>query len=319
MAIFVPAPRDRGHGWRAACLAMKKRIEVSAVCELMGMSFDDPTPAAISIRAFGQRGVENADGWGIGWYPDQSLSLVKEPTHWGASDHSQFLESYNLLSSAIYVAHVRHRTTGGAPTHADTHPFGREWRGRDYCFAHNGTLREFASRLPIDRFRPVGHTDSEHLFCWLMGRLARDDLELDDALAWAALNSLLRDANQLGRLNCLLTDGRRLFAYRDLRGWKGLFQVQTRRRSVRRRQRLGDENVRIELDSDGKTRGVIVATAPLSNDDWQPVAPGQLLVMERGEIAWAGPAEGAVAKGALPAGGAGGGAPSPSNSSRNRA
>jgi glutamine amidotransferase len=289
------------------------------MCELMGMSFDDSTPAAISIRAFGQRGVENADGWGLAWYPDRSLSLVKEPTTWSASHHSQFLEAYSRLSSPIYVAHVRHRTVGGAPTHADTHPFSREWRGRDYCFAHNGTLQGYAQRLPLDRFQPVGHTDSEHLFCWLMGRLAGEENELDDADCWKSLESWLRDANELGRLNCLLSDGRRLFAYRDASGWKGLVRFQARRRSLARHKRLEDEMVEVDINADRKTRGVIVATSSLSEDVWQPLTPGRLLVVERGCVAWPSvaakthPGEGPPA-GAMPPG-----SPSPASSSRSRA
>src|SRR4051812_9080028 len=125
------------------------------MCELMALSFARPVSADFSIRAFAQRGIENADGWGLAWYPDRSLALVKEPVQWGASPYTDFLEHYPNLLSPVYLAHVRHGTTGGKPTHADTHPFARELGGRDYCFAHNGTLTGF-DRLPLGRFRPVG-------------------------------------------------------------------------------------------------------------------------------------------------------------------
>jgi glutamine amidotransferase len=142
------------------------------MCELMALSFARPVSADFSIRAFALRGSENADGWGLAWYPDRSLALVKEPLQWGASAYTGFLESYPNLLSPLYIAHVRHGTTGGKPTHADTHPFARELGGRPYCFAHNGTLEGF-ERLPLGRFHPVGSTDSEHTFCHLLDRVAR--------------------------------------------------------------------------------------------------------------------------------------------------
>src|SRR6478672_143927 len=123
------------------------------MCEVMGLCFARPLAAHISIREFRSRGNENADGWGLAWYPDHSLAVVKEPICWQASQYTDFLETYHRLRSPIYVAHVRHKTVGGEPTHADTHPFARELNGRDYCFAHNGTLHGFAD-WPLGRFRP---------------------------------------------------------------------------------------------------------------------------------------------------------------------
>ena len=80
-----------------------------------------------------------------------------------------------------YLAHVRHKTIGGEPNHADTHPFARELGGRDYCFAHNGTLDGPAWELPLGAYRPVGETDSERFFCHLLHEIAARGGPLDDA------------------------------------------------------------------------------------------------------------------------------------------
>ena len=53
------------------------------MCELMAMSFEAPISADFSIREFAARGEENPDGWGLGWYPDRSLAVVKEPVRVG--------------------------------------------------------------------------------------------------------------------------------------------------------------------------------------------------------------------------------------------
>lgn len=252
------------------------------MCELMGLSFDRPVSAEFSIRAFALRDEENADGWGLAWYPDQSLALVKEAITWRQSGYSRFLESYNRLQSHIYIAHVRHKTTGGIATHADTHPFRREFAGRDYCFAHNGTIRGFAS-LPLGRFRPVGQTDSEHVFCHLLNELASRDELLQDDVGWRWFHSLLAEANLRGTINCLLSDGHRLFAYRDVQGWKGLALRKLRFREHGERH-FDDPGVGIAMTGEADRHGYVVATRALSETGWHDLHPGELIVLEMGAL-----------------------------------
>jgi predicted glutamine amidotransferase len=54
----------------------------------------------------------------------------------------------------------------------NTHPFLRELWGRYWVMAHNGDLKGFQPAAAW-RFRPVGSTDSELAFCWLMQELAK--------------------------------------------------------------------------------------------------------------------------------------------------
>jgi predicted glutamine amidotransferase len=67
------------------------------------------------------------------------------------------------------VAHVRNRTVG-TPALENTHPFKRVLWGRDWVFAHSGTLPKVKGK-PLREFTPVGDTDSEHAFCWLLAEL----------------------------------------------------------------------------------------------------------------------------------------------------
>ena len=45
---------------------------------------------------------------------------------------------------------------------------------------------------------------------------------LDDEAAWRWLARALARLNTMGKMNCLLSDGRRLFVWRDAAGFKGL-------------------------------------------------------------------------------------------------
>lgn len=257
------------------------------MCELMALSFERPISADFSIREFALRGQENADGWGLAWYPDASAAVVKEPLQWRASGHSGFLENYTHLQSRVYLAHVRHKTTGGPPTHADTHPFVRELGGRDLCFAHNGTILGH-QELPLGRFRPIGHTDSEHLFCHLLGEIDKQGRRLDCPDDWAWLHETLLDLNRRGKLNCLLTDGRFLCCYHDVNGWKGLHQRKVVIHKAGQRH-FEDAAVSVAIDGNGKphNHGHVVATQPLSKQGWHAFEPGQLLVIEDGHTRYA--------------------------------
>jgi len=253
------------------------------MCELMAMEFRGPISADFSIKAFSGRGEENADGWGLAWYPDQSLAIVKEPVRWGASRYAAFLADHAGLCSRIYLAHVRDKTRGGPNTHADTHPFSRERGGREYAFAHNGTLDDRVWDLPIGPSRPVGATDSEHAFCHLLAELDARGGHLDAEPDWLWLHGRLAGLNKLGKLNILLSDGVRVFCYHDLGGWKGLNYRRVRIRDHESRH-FGDADVAVELEADSANEGYVVATRPLSESGWRPFRVGELIVFQGGAI-----------------------------------
>ncbi len=255
------------------------------MCELMALSFEDPVVADFSLREFAARGEENPDGWGLGWYPDQAVAIVKGPVRWGASHHAGFLAADPSLRSRTFLAHVRHKTVGGAPTHADTHPFARELGGRDYCFAHNGTLDDRALALPLGAYRPVGGTDSERYFCHLLGQIAERGGPLDSEADWRWLHESLAAANRLGKLNVLLSDGRRLFVYHDVNGWKGLNFREIHVREGRPRH-FADDSLAVDVAGQPGNRGFVVATCPLGGPGWHTFQLGELIVLDRGRMAF---------------------------------
>jgi predicted glutamine amidotransferase len=256
------------------------------MCELMGLSFAEPVSADFSIREFALRSHDNADGWGLAWYPDRSLAIVKEPLAWQTSDLTRFLESYSRLISRTYIAHVRHRTTGGPPTRADTHPFSRELGGREYAFAHNGTVDVLDQPVELGGFTPIGGTDSERAFCLLLAQIQEkygSQARLDTENEWKWLGRRLATLNEAGKFNCILSDGRRLFCYRDAAGYKGLCWRKVYLYDKRTRK-LEDESIGVQLTSEHANQGYIIATHPLSAHDWQPFAPGELAVFENGKL-----------------------------------
>ena len=254
------------------------------MCELLGMCFSKPIQPSISFIGFRNRGEVNRHGWGVAFYPDASAQVIKEPINAAASRLSNFLKDYQRMRSQIVLAHVRHATVGNH-TRKNTHPFERELRGKDYVFAHNGTLkRGFKSGLPLGSFAPIGDTDSEHAFCYLLdrmrGRCAGEWTKED--LRW--LHNELKKVNSHGFFNCLFSDGEHLFAYRGFDGKRELHFVS--RNPPYGKVKLLDQDFEIDLGKDkgGNTQGFIVATRPLTDEAWVPFSPGHLIVFKGGRI-----------------------------------
>lgn len=253
------------------------------MCELLGLCGSMPFAADVTMRSFARRDRSNADGWGLAWYKDGSLAVVKEATAWSVSGHAAFLQEYELVRSRIFLAHVRRATVGRRGSRANAHPFEREIMGRAYGFEHNGTVR--TADLKLGRFRPIGQTDSERLFCYLADRIIERGRHLDEEEDWAWLAAKMAKLNELGKLNALLSDGRHLFVYRDAAGFKGLSmrvlgfeegQIRT----------LDDADIEIDVRGDEENRVCVVATRPLDPVGWHELKHGELLVLKAGTLLW---------------------------------
>jgi predicted glutamine amidotransferase len=256
------------------------------MCELLGLCFNKPIAPSISFIGFRQRGEVNRHGWGVAFYPDRSAQVTKEPINAGASELSNFLKDYRHMGSKILLAHVRHATVG-SHTRMNTHPFQRELGGRDYVFAHNGDLKgDFRKGLSLGLYHPVGETDSEHAFCYLLERLRKRNIRAWGLADFRFLESELRKINRFGIFNCLLSDGDHLFAYRGFDEKRTLYFLN--RVPPYGRVRLLDQDFSIDL---GKGRhagtfGFIVATRPLTDEAWIPFPSGRLLVFRDGKTVY---------------------------------
>lgn len=135
------------------------------MCELFGFSANKPVSIGFTWRGFISRGRVHRDGWGVVFYPDgRSAYLVMELRPSVYSSMASFLRAKDVVRSRIVISHVRWASKGEV-AYRNTHPFVRELFGKEWSFAHNGTLNS----LPRPKFyEPVGETDSERAFCIIM-------------------------------------------------------------------------------------------------------------------------------------------------------
>ena len=252
------------------------------MCELLGMSANVPTDIRFSFAGLARRGGDtgpHGDGWGITFYEDGGCRSFHDPQPSAKSDIARLLRAYPIASRVV-IAHVR-RANRGRVALENTHPFGRELWGRPWSFAHNGQLKGI-KRLPLGRFRPIGTTDSEHAFCWLLGELeARFPRLPSPARLDAALPPLFARLAGLGVFNVLISDGRSLYAHCGKR-----LSVITRRAPFGRAT-LIDDDLQVDFAAETTPDDVVtvVATRPLTRDEaWRDLVPGETLILRGGEV-----------------------------------
>jgi len=265
--------------------------------ELVAICFDSdasPTvrfesPDATEVKS-STRGTPKVYGWGVGWYPssERGASVVKDPTSSGESLVGNALGDWNRFRSTIFLCHLRGHSR--PRNQEDAQPFVRSYGGRQWIFAHDGDLAsDWAQRTPIPddpSFEPLGRTDSEHAFCWLLSKLHERRARSLDDVSPEELRSWMVELDAIGQLNVLLTDGERVAAYRDGEGKGELYW--TRRIPPHFTSALSSGAVQIRLDSpsDPNRSAVVFSSVPLSADPWRPVAPGELIIARRGAILW---------------------------------
>jgi len=257
------------------------------MCQLLGMNSRLPASLTLSFTGFAQRGGgtdHHSDGWGIAFFESDGDQPGKAARHFvdkesaATSPIAQMLRSYPIKSHNV-VAHVR-KATVGAVSLENCHPFVRELWGRYWVFAHNGDLKDFAPLLH-GSFRPVGTTDSELAFCWMLQEMNKSHAGVPSE---AELTHTLRDLAQRvakhGTFNFLLSNGQALWAH-----------ASTKLHYVLRQHpfsevQLKDEDLSVDLSQLNcpEDRQAIVVTEPLtSNEAWVAMSSGELQVFIGGQ------------------------------------
>lgn len=267
------------------------------MCELFAMSSNLPAGVDLCLHEFARHGGltgPHQDGWGIANYAeDGAVRLYKEAEPASDSEWVEFIETHRMRST-IVVSHIRRATHGGRSL-MNTHPFRRELGGSCHVFAHNGDLPDIHHDpvFPRGFHRPVGETDSEYAFCSLLSQLEElwlafpglPDLEGRVEVVAAFAGSLTR----LGMANFIYSDGDAVFAHGDRRREEvtdppsppGLHLLQ--RTDAASPSGFCTGGLQISPGHD-RQEMVLVASVPLTGEDWQPLAEGELVVMREGRV-----------------------------------
>lgn len=254
------------------------------------MSSHVPTDARASLTAFARHGGldgHHKDGWGIAYYVDEDVRLVKDAEAASHSECMRFLQEHPFTSGVV-LSHIR-KATQGSMAMKNCQPFARELGGRMHVFAHNGDLRFDALRgtLPLRSFEPVGETDSEYAFCALLERMRALRRHGGIAPLYQRLAVLARFAaslRSLGPANFLYADGDALFVHAHRRVPAAGGAPRPPGLHLLQRRCAPDQSV------------VLAASVPLTDErGWEALREGELVAVQGGAIVARAAAELAVA------------------------
>jgi transglutaminase-like putative cysteine protease/predicted glutamine amidotransferase len=250
--------------------------------DLLAICYDSPASPTIRFKK-----SNRPDGWGFAWYPRNGVgaSVLKDPHVEYDTAVATAVQRWDRFRSSIFICHSG---THRGRSFTDTHPFVRSHAGRDWIFAHNGELgRNLNVTLPLEEglgFEPVGHTDSEHAFCWLMGQVRAAGARSLSDVGWDKVHGWLKRLNDLGTFNAIWSDGLNVVAYHDRNGFNALHCL----RRVPPPSSVKLESDLLELDAshaiDENRTFTIIATRPLSNEQWSRLAPGEMRVVSHGQL-----------------------------------
>jgi glutamine amidotransferase len=251
------------------------------MCQLLGMNCNVPTDIVFSFTGFATRGGrtgDHNDGWGIAFFEGAGVRHFVDYQSAVESPIAELIRRCPIKSKNV-IAHIR-KATQGRVALENCHPFVRELWGRYWVFAHNGDLKNFAPVID-GAFRPVGNTDSELAFCYLLQQLRRrfGDRAPEFAALQDALRELAQDIASHGTFNMMLSDGSALFAHCST----SLYYIV--RQYPFATAKLSDEDMTVDFSevTTPRDRVAIIVTEPLTaNETWTAFAAGELKVFVDG-------------------------------------
>ena len=149
-------------------------------------------------------------------------------------------------------------------------------------FAHNGDLKNFSPVLD-GAYHPVGSTDSELAFCYVMQEMRRrfgDSLPGVTAMA-AFLRRIGAQIAAHGTFNMMLSNGEALFVHCSTRLHYIVRQYPFTTAT------LSDEDVAIDFSevTTPRDKVAVIVTEPLTtNENWTTFLPGELKVFVDGDV-----------------------------------
>lgn len=261
------------------------------------MNTNTPTDIGFSFAGFRKRGGQtdhHKDGFGIVFFEKSPLVKQKGGTLSGlrqfhddkpsyCSPVADLINNYPIKAMNV-ICHIR-KATQGEICLANTHPFVREVWGEEWAFAHNGQLHHgFMKQLPSPpiHYQPVGTTDSELAFCYLLNCLkAEFDEPPTDEYLFEFLTKICRELSAQGLFNCLISNGDWQLAY------AGSLLFYITRKAPFGEAKLADSDLSIDFSevTCETDKATLITTIPLTcNEDWQQLYVDECVMFRDGDI-----------------------------------
>lgn len=248
------------------------------------MSANVPTDICFSFAGLLERGGRTGphrDGWGIAFYEGKGARSFKDVLPSCESEVAQLVRTYPIKSNSV-ISHIRQANRGGIKLE-NTHPFSRPLWGRNWTYAHNGQLTDYKQSLKVNVQLPIGTTDSELAFCWLLENLAErfPTRPKNMATAFRYIAKQVNILRQFGVFNMLLSDGVYVLAFCS----NNLTWIT--RKAPFGKATLIDSDWKIDFQKETTPNDIVtvIATRPLTKDEeWNVMQPGEYALFKHGEL-----------------------------------
>lgn len=247
-------------------------------------------------NSLAQQAIAHQHGWGLGFYGPKTESGPRKPSVIRSVNPAANCPGFREISSQVAtqtcIAHVRRATVGGINA-SNLHPF----QFQHWLMAHNGTIHGFEELRPylVEQGMvrvPIGTTDSEGLFLFLLAWLQRQGVDLEHAdpqalvrgvqsgLAWVEEKTA-----SLGLptpiINLLLTDGELFLARRS--GRELFFATQKKLCRDANTCQEPNKSCLLAQRPGPKVNHLIVASEPIGDEEiWEEVKERELILLDRG-------------------------------------
>jgi len=148
------------------------------------------------------------DGWGLAFYDNGKLVVHKSGLNI-LDEQEPFLDILEKAGdSPIMILHLRKSAWSNTTSTRHAHPFDYENR----VFAHNGTVYDYKGLLK-DITIPGLREDALDTEVFFLHFLSSDVADLGSAFLKTV--ALIKNTHSYSALNCLFSDGEKMYAYRD--------------------------------------------------------------------------------------------------------
>ncbi len=258
--------------------------------DILALSFDSVSSPSINVRLPEKPDGSHARGWGVAWYPNdhQAAIVKKDPTAQGAEVQLETLADWSVFRSSVFFCKAKGSAKGY--THHETQPFSRSFAGQDWLFMHNGDLdKRRLAELHTDKSRflePVGTTDSELAFCYLLGKVMETEARKLSDVPYVTLHSWFQQLDALGSADMCISDGTSIVAYYGTHSKRQLYY--TRHQPPGQGVLFNSATIRLEMADPRDTfrTAFLISSSPFEQGSWLSMIPGQMLVVRRGSIVW---------------------------------
>jgi len=259
------------------------------MCELYAASSAVAKKISFSLHEFRRHGGitgDHVDGWGLAFFNIGDLDIHREAKPAALSPKMDHVLKYHKPSDMV-ISHIR-KATQGKISLENTQPFKMDRAGTSHVFVHNGNIDDVQKNVPISKYFPRGQTDSEHVFCYLMEKL---DILYQKGLPTleqkiSVIEETFNFITKFGPANFIYTDGEYLYAFANQRKQADGKLNPPGLHYLERDAKIDADKIKIPgLKMKGfRQNQVLLASVPLSDENWIACAKNQLIVVKFGKI-----------------------------------